>query len=231
MKLKPSLDVENIADFKQYYEHSYVRLRNSEEVVRIDLVRPTTEQIAYTPCWRRDSQAPKMALIDWGMLPHVFLFGKVPSGMCDVLGRLAWRYQTNNRTGSRGYHPEEYRTQYLGAVHDDLEVGEANGWDKRMWEDVIADQAFNPRYTPITTINPENTRRSYALTHLYGIVPRQTVVPTGYKCEWSIFRRDVRVGEYDPVKKCAYFGQEAYKKYAIPFSLKMGVPVHVKIAE
>jgi hypothetical protein len=227
MKMKPTLDVENIADFKQYYEHGYVRLRDTEEVVRIELVRPNTGQVAYVPCFSPNRPANKLVLVDWEQVPRTFLFGKVPSGMCDVLGRLAWRYQHNNRTGSRGYHPDEYRTRYLAGTH--LDAGrDSAGWDERCWQDVIATQVYTPRYTAIQLIDPDNEKRAYALNHLYGLGGKRTVTPAGTSVEWLIYRRDVRVGTYDPSKRVATFNQSCGQKYAVPFSRMMGVETRVK---
>lgn len=227
MRMKPTLDVENIADFQQYYEHGYIRLRDTEEVVRIEMVRPQAKQVVYVPCFEPGKEEPKLCVIDWEAVGRTFIFGKVPSGMCDVLGRLAWRYQHNNRTGSRGYHPDEYRVKWLAGVHLDTPLGHGQ-WEQRNWQDIIATQVYHPKYTPLRLIDPSDYRRAYALNHLYGLGGKDKLTPEGTTIEWVIYRRDQQVGTYDPVKRVASFSAASGKKYAVPFGLIMGVETHVK---
>lgn len=228
MKMKPSLDVENIADFKQYYEGGYIRLRENEEVVHIELVRAGSGQVAYVPCFSPKNGQGKMTIVDWVDVPRTFLFGKVPSGMCDVLGKLGWRYQQNNRTGSRGYHPDEYRITYLAGDHCDVDRPTRAEWDRRTWNDILATEVFAPRYTALQAIDPNQHVRAYALNHLYGVGPEVKLQPEGKFIQWNIFRRSVPVGRYDPKTRTAYFKQAAYDKYAIPFGRMMGVQTDVE---
>ena len=229
MKMKPQLDVENIADFKQYYEGAYVRLRDTGEVVYIELVRAASGQVAYAEAFTGGGDANhRLHIIEWDQVARTFIFGKVPTGMVDIKGKLVWIYQRNNRTPRRGYHPDEYHQCSITGTYCLLpNRGVDLGWERRQWHDLAAHCIYNPEYSTLASIDRADQQRGYALNHMYGIAAHGELTKQGKTIKFGIFRRDKRIGEYLPDRRLALLYPDGIKMYGPSFSFLTGAQVDV----
>lgn len=104
MKLKPSLDVENIEDFKKYYEGSYVRVRDGR-IYHIREVAVRSQQIVLQE--GKEGIFEELSISQWNQLASNLRFGRYYPGMFLNNETLMYISDSLDRTFTRGLNFQE----------------------------------------------------------------------------------------------------------------------------